>query len=155
MSWTANSVSIVFRPGPRLGRWSGCFSGYYRRRDNALLGLSCAAKERSATGGCGDVEKQSCVRRYKGCPACEQYPDAVHWPAAFSSLSFEIQGPCSAFTSRRARIRYTQALALPAHNQKLVLGHVAFILQLLFQISLERRLRFNHRVEGFLHLGRQ
>jgi cytochrome c len=35
------------------------------RRDNALLGLSCAAKERSATAGCGDVEKQSCLRRYK------------------------------------------------------------------------------------------
>ena len=31
---------------------------------------------------------------------------------AFRSLSFELQGPCSAFTSRRARIRYTQALAL-------------------------------------------
>src|SRR5215470_7018553 len=51
--------------GPRLGRWSGCFSGYYRRHDNVLLGLSCAAKERSATAGCGDVEKQSCLRRYK------------------------------------------------------------------------------------------
>ena len=30
-----------------------------------MLGLSCAAKERSATAGCGDVEKQSCLRRYK------------------------------------------------------------------------------------------
>src|SRR5262249_13907299 len=73
----------------------------------------------------------------------------------FRSLSFELQGPCSAFASRRARIRYTQALAFPAHNQKLVLGHVPFVLQQLFQISLERGLCFNHRVEGFLHLGRQ
>jgi len=36
----------------------------------------------------------------------------VNWLPAFRSLSFELQGPCSAFTSRRARIRYTQALAL-------------------------------------------
>jgi hypothetical protein len=79
----------------------------------------------------------------------------VNWLPAFRSLSFELQGPCSAFTSRRARIRYTQALALPAHNQKLVLRHVAFVLQQLFEISLERGLCFNHRVEGFLHLSRQ
>jgi hypothetical protein len=39
----------------------------------------------------------------------------VNWLPAFRSLSFELQGPCSAFTSRRARIRYTQALTLPAH----------------------------------------
>src|SRR5262249_16934496 len=38
---------------PRLDRWSGCFSGYYRRHDNALLGLSSGARERSATAGCG------------------------------------------------------------------------------------------------------
>src|SRR5262245_7488181 len=45
--------------GQRLDRWSGRVSGYYRRHDNALLGLSCATKERSATAGCGDVKKQS------------------------------------------------------------------------------------------------
>ena len=43
---------------------------------------------------------------------CEQNSDGVNWLPAFRSLSFELQGPCSAFTSRRARIRYTQALAL-------------------------------------------
>ena len=37
----------------------------------------------------------------------------------------------------------------------LVIGHVTFVLQQLFQISLERGLRFNHRIERFLHLGRQ
>src|SRR5215471_7104061 len=57
---------------------------------------------------------------------------------AFRSFGFELQGPRSAFTSWRARIRYTQPLALPAHNQKLVLRHVTFVLQQLFQISLER-----------------
>src|SRR5262249_2930192 len=88
-------------------------------------------------------------------PACERNSDGVNWLPAFRSLSFELQGPCSAFTSWRARIRYTQALALPAHNQKLVLRHVAFVLQQLFQISLERGLGFNHRIEGFLHLGRK
>src|SRR5215831_13796657 len=62
---------------------------------------------------------------------------------------------CSAFTSWRARKRDPKTLALPAHNQKLVLRHVTFVLQQLFQISLERGLCFNHRVEGFLHLGRQ
>src|SRR2546423_227809 len=51
-----------WRPGPRLGRWSGRISGYYRRHDSALLGLSSGAKERSATARCGDVEKQSRLR---------------------------------------------------------------------------------------------
>src|SRR5215468_671205 len=88
-------------------------------------------------------------------PACERNSDGVNWLPAFRSPSFELQGPCSTFASWRARIRYTQALALPAHNQKLVLRHVAFVLQQLFQSSLERGLCFNHRVEGFLHLGRQ
>ena len=36
----------------------------------------------------------------------------MNWLPAFRSFGFELQGPCSAFTSRRARIRYTQALAL-------------------------------------------
>src|SRR5262249_24043645 len=36
---------------------------------------------------------------------------------------------------------------LPAHNQELVLGHVTFVLQQLFQISLERGFCFNHRIE--------
>src|SRR5262245_16522553 len=53
------SVSIVLRPGTRLGRWPVCFSGHYRMYDNALLGLWCAAKERLATARCGDVKKQS------------------------------------------------------------------------------------------------
>src|SRR5215813_9008636 len=34
------------------------------------------------------------------------------FPTGFRSFRFELQGPCSAFTSWRARIRYTQALAL-------------------------------------------
>jgi hypothetical protein len=60
----------------------------------------------------------------------------VNWLPAFRSFGFELQGPCSAFTSWRARVSYTQAFALPAHNQRLVLRHVAFVLQQLFQISL-------------------
>jgi hypothetical protein len=56
--------------------------------------------------------------------------------SAFRSFGFELQGPCSAFTSWRARVSYTQAFALPAHNQRLVLRHVGFVLQQLFQISL-------------------
>jgi hypothetical protein len=32
------------------------------------------------------------------------------------SFGFELQGRCSAFTSWRARIRYTQTLAFPAHE---------------------------------------
>jgi hypothetical protein len=42
-----------------------------------------------------------------------------------------------------------------AHNQELVLGHVTFVLQQLFQISLERGLCLNHRIERLLDLGRQ
>jgi hypothetical protein len=38
------------------------------------------------------------------------------------SCSFEFQGPCSASTAWRARIRYTQALALPAHTRNLSSG---------------------------------
>src|SRR5215831_14377258 len=73
----------------------------------------------------------------------------------FRSFGFEFQGPCSAFTSWRARKRDPKTFSLPAHNQVLVLGHVTFLLQQLFQLSLERDLRFNHRIERFLHLGRQ
>src|SRR5215813_6390058 len=65
----------------------------------------------------------------------------------FRSFGFEFQGPCSAFTSWRARKRDPKTFSLPAHNQKLVLGHVTFVLQQLFQISLERGLCFNHRIE--------
>src|SRR6516165_535533 len=35
-------------------------------------------------------------------------------PSSFRSFGFELQGPCSAFTSWRARIRDPQTLALPA-----------------------------------------
>src|SRR5262249_1270658 len=63
--------------------------------------------------------------------------------------------PCSAFTSWRARKRDPKTLSLAAHNQELVLGHVTFVLQQLFQISLERGLCFNHRIERLLHCGRQ
>src|SRR6516162_1567501 len=37
-------------------------------------------------------------------------------PSSFRSFGFELQGPCSAFTSWRARIRGPQTLALPAHE---------------------------------------
>src|SRR5215831_8009103 len=47
----------------------------------------------------------------------------------FRSFGFEFQGPCSAFTSWRARKRDPKTFSLPAHNQKLVLGHVTFVLQ--------------------------
>src|SRR5262249_35747930 len=73
----------------------------------------------------------------------------------FRSFGFEFQGPCSAFTSWRARKRDPKTFSLPAHNQELVLGHVTFVLQQLFQISLERGLCFNHRIERLLHRGRQ
>src|SRR6266571_7477536 len=73
----------------------------------------------------------------------------------FRSFGFELQGPCSAFTSWRARKRDPKTFSLAAHNQELVLGHVAVVLQQLFQISLERGLCFNHRIERLLHLGRQ
>src|SRR6266550_7540490 len=63
------------------------------------------------------------------------------------SFGFEFQGPCSAFTSWRARECDPKTFSLAAHNQELVLGHVTFVLQQLFQISLERGLCFNHRIE--------
>src|SRR5262249_54671482 len=72
----------------------------------------------------------------------------------FRSFGLEFQGPCS-FTSRRARKRDPKTFSLPAHDQELVLGHVTFVLQQLFQISLERALCFNHRIERLLHRGRQ
>src|SRR6516225_5232923 len=40
-------------------------------------------------------------------------------------------------------------------TRELVLGHVTFVLQQLFQISLERSLCFNHCIERFLYCGRQ
>src|SRR6266540_6943967 len=49
----------------------------------------------------------------------------------------------------------TPRLFLAAHNQELVLGHVTFLLQQLFQISLERGLCFNHCIERLLDIGRQ
>jgi sulfide dehydrogenase [flavocytochrome c] flavoprotein subunit len=73
---------------------------------------------------------------------------------AFSSFGFELQGPCSAFTSWRAHIRDPKTFPLAAHNQELVLRHMTFVLQQLFQISLERGLCFNHRIERLLHLAR-
>jgi hypothetical protein len=73
----------------------------------------------------------------------------------FRSFGFEFQGPCSAFTSWRARERDSKTFSLAAHNQELVLGHVTFVLQQPFQISLERGLCFNHRIERLLHRGRQ
>src|SRR6266567_6448769 len=63
----------------------------------------------------------------------------------FRSFGFELQGRCSAFTSWRARKRDPKTFSLAAHNQEFVLGHVTFVLQQLFQISLERGLCFNHR----------
>src|SRR5262245_32646804 len=71
------------------------------------------------------------------------------------SFGFEFQGSCSAFTSRRARERDPKTFSLAAHNQELVLRHMTFSLQQIFQIGLERGLCFNHRIERFLHRGRQ
>src|SRR5262245_23135119 len=51
--------------------------------------------------------------------------------------------------------RDPKTFSLAAHNQELVLGHMTFVLQQLLQISLERGLCFNHRIEGLLHCGRQ
>ena len=56
------------------------------------------------------------------------------------SFGFEFQGPCSAFTSWRARERDPKTFSLAAHNQELVLRHMTFALQQLFQISFERGL---------------
>src|SRR5262249_28763724 len=81
--------------------------------------------------------------------------DGANCTTCFRSFGFELQKPCSAFTPWSARIRYTQTFSLPAHKQVLVFGHVTFVLQQLFQISLERGLCFNHRIERLLHLGRQ
>src|SRR5215831_7627937 len=74
---------------------------------------------------------------------------------SFCSFGFELQGRCSAFTSWRARKRDPKTFSLAAHNQELVLRHMTFGLQQLFQISLERGLCFNHLIERLLHLGRQ
>src|SRR5215472_17552981 len=74
---------------------------------------------------------------------------------SFRLFGFELQGRCSAFTSWRARKRDPKTFSLAAHNQELVLRHMTFGLQQLFQISLERGLCFNHGIERLLHLGRQ
>src|SRR5215831_14942169 len=73
----------------------------------------------------------------------------------FRSFGFEFQGPRSAFSSWRARKRDPNTFSLTAHNQELVLGHVTFVLQQLFQFGLERGLCFNHRIEGLLRCGGQ
>jgi hypothetical protein len=52
------------------------------------------------------------------------------------SFGFEFQGPCSAFTSWRARKRDPKTFSLAAHNQELVLGHVTFVLQQLPKLAL-------------------
>ena len=46
----------------------------------------------------------------------------------FRLFGFELQRPCSAFTSWRARKRDPKTFSLAAHNQELVLGHVTFVL---------------------------
>src|SRR6516162_4483286 len=71
------------------------------------------------------------------------------------SFGFELQGPCSAFTSWGAHIRDPKTFPLAAHNQELVLRHMTFAFQQLFQISFERGLCFNHCIERFLYCGRQ
>ena len=53
------------------------------------------------------------------------------------SFGFEFQGPCSAFTTWRARICDPKTFSLAAHNQELVLRHMTFSLQQIFQIGLE------------------
>src|SRR6516165_4240751 len=82
-----------------------------------------------------------------------EHSDGVNWlPAAHLVLNFRDPAP----PSPRGVRAYATPKRLPfRHNQKLVLRHMAFVLQQLFQISLERGFCFNHRIEGFLHLGRQ
>src|SRR5262245_11329808 len=67
--------------------------------------------------------------------------------------------PCSAFTSWRAYIRAANTLSLAAHDHALVLRDMTFVLQQLFQISLERgpllqpshRKTFSPRQANHLH----
>src|SRR5262245_40443762 len=82
-------------------------------------------------------------------------PSGLSSASGTGSFSFELQGPCSALTSWRAHIRNPQTFPLAAHNQELVLRHMTFALQQLFQISFERGLCFNHCIERFLYCGRQ
>src|SRR6516165_1364733 len=52
------------------------------------------------------------------------------------SFGFELQGPCSAFTSLGAHIRDPKTFPLAAHNQELVLRHMTFALQQLSKSAL-------------------
>src|SRR5262249_5148444 len=65
------------------------------------------------------------------------------------SFGFELQEPRSGFTSWHARKCDPQTFPLAAHNEELVLRHMTFALQQLFQISFERGLCFNHCIERF------
>ena len=80
------------------------------------------------------------------CPLCAK-SDLTHRSkkhrysiTSFRLFGFELQGRCSAFTSWRAPKRDPKTFSLAAHNQELVLRHMTFGLQQLFQISLECRL---------------
>jgi hypothetical protein len=107
---------------------------------SAAIDLTC----RSANGG---VPILTCEHQV----VLGEWNLGAKFASCFRSFGFELQGPCSAFTSWRAHIRNPKAFPLAAHNQELVLRHMTFALQQFFQISFERSLCLNHRIERFLH----
>src|SRR5215510_9965229 len=123
MSWTANFVSIVFRPASQ--GWADGQAASQTITGGTTMLCSDFRAPRKNDPLLPDAGKWRNKHVYEG---ISDVPRARNWLPAFRSLSFELQGPCAAFTSWCARVGYTQALALPAHNQKLVLGHVAFVL---------------------------
>ena len=109
----------------------GCRSGHISAFAEATLPRDGQVGEGVSPALDAQTEKHNDLRRSTYSLQQRNDVERVAVPA-FRSFGFELQGPCSAFTSWCARIRYTQALALPAHNQKLVFGHVTFVLQQLF-----------------------
>jgi hypothetical protein len=69
--------------------------------------ISRAASSRAASR---QTTIESCTRKTAPCQGTGRIA------TCFRSFGFELQGHCSAFSSWRARIRYTQTLALPAHE---------------------------------------
>src|SRR5262245_5389329 len=118
----------------------------HKLRTGAEIRLGCCLRglRRRFTPGSGDDGRHLRAELRRGEIA-----------TSFCSFGFELQGRCSAFTSWRARKRDPKTFSLAAHNQELVLRHMTFGLQQLFQISLEHGLCFNHGIERLLHLGRQ
>jgi hypothetical protein len=84
---------------------------WWRRSPMSLAQRRTISRAASSRAALRQTTIGSCTRK-NGPPA----KGTGRIATCFRSFGFKLQGRCSDFTSWRARIRYTQTLALPAHE---------------------------------------